>query len=224
MKIFTKIVVLLVVVSNGLFAFSRRVDQMPNGRVFGCANCHINPAGGSSRNDFGKQIAAGFLQDGDLVWSPELAALDADGDGATNGEELQNPGGTWKIGDAAPGNIDLVTNPGDAASVPVNTRVKQPYPAWQPEEYMLGQNFPNPFNPTTNIEFTVRSQSRVTITVFNINGEPVKKIVDGYFQKGKYQVIFDGRDENGIMLSSGLYIYQMKTENIIQRRQMILLK
>ena len=67
-------------------------------------------------------IEAGFLSEvgyeGDVVWGPELAALDADGDGFTNGEELQDPEGAWRLGDPKPGNPDAVTHPGDPDSHP----------------------------------------------------------------------------------------------------------
>ena len=78
-------------------AFSRpgRPSQIPNGSVFSCANCHVNPAGGGDRNVFGSVVESGFLNgmgaSATVNWNAGLAALDSDGDGATNGEEL---GGT----------------------------------------------------------------------------------------------------------------------------------
>ena len=67
-------------------------------------------------------IEAGFLSEvgyeGDVVWGPELAALDADGDGFTNGEELQDPEGAWRLGNPKPGDPDAVTHPGDPDSHP----------------------------------------------------------------------------------------------------------
>lgn len=99
-----------------------RVGQVPNGSALGCALCHVNPGGGGVRNAFGQMVENGFLTSNDfsgsVVWGPELAALDADGDGATNGEELQDPDGAWSAGDAAPGDVDLVTLTWDADSFP----------------------------------------------------------------------------------------------------------
>ncbi len=224
MKIFTVITLLVFAASQGVFAWGYRVNQMPNGSVFGCANCHINPSGGGARNDYGKQIAASHLEGGNLVWSPELAALDADGDGATNGKELQDPDGSWRIGDAEPGDAELVTNPGDASSVPVDSRVKSAGFDRQPDQYVLEQNYPNPFNPTTHIVFRIPEGTHVSLRVFNISGEPVKTLVDGFFQKGEYGVTFNGLDNSGQMLSSGLYIYRMKAGRIIRQGRMILIK
>ncbi|MFA6109080.1 MAG: hypothetical protein WDA75_09930 [Candidatus Latescibacterota bacterium] len=108
-----------------------RVAQIPNGLVVGCAACHVDPAGGGPRNVFGQQIGTRFLSEpgpfGNVVWGPELAAMDADGDGSTNGEELGDPDGSWKGGDPAPGDPTAVTKPQDADSYPpsVPTAVAQ---------------------------------------------------------------------------------------------------
>jgi hypothetical protein len=80
-----------------------------------------------------------------------------------------------------------------------------------PNDFSLSQNFPNPFNPGTTIPFALPSRSRITINVYNIMGQKVKTLVNGTMDAGKHQVSWDGKDERGIKVSSGLYIYQMKT-------------
>src|SRR5690606_6984166 len=71
-----------------------RPSQMPNGNVFGCATCHINPGGGGPRNPFGLAVQA-IVRPGlpDRFWTEELAVLDSDNDGFTNGEEVGDPDG-----------------------------------------------------------------------------------------------------------------------------------
>lgn len=88
--------------------------MLPNGSRFNCANCHINPNGGGPRNPFGLDVEA--IVGGPSAipfWSSILAALDSDGDGFTNGQELGDPDGD---GTPIPG--ATVTNPGNATSKP----------------------------------------------------------------------------------------------------------
>jgi hypothetical protein len=101
-----------------------RPDQIPNGRQQNCLNCHRSSGGGDIRNPFGRQVELDFLaEDGTVIWGPELAHLDSDGDGRTNGQELQDPDGAWRPGQPQPGAPNLVTNPGlvDAPAVPALT-------------------------------------------------------------------------------------------------------
>ena len=85
-------------------------------------NCHMSAFGGDARNPFGLTVKNGFLvnESGqfNVVWGPELAAIDSDGDGFTNGEELGDPEGVWRPGDAAPGDPAAVTLAGDPDSHP----------------------------------------------------------------------------------------------------------
>ena len=101
---------------------AHRPAHVPHGNLHRCATCHVDDSGGGPRNPFGQTIEAGFLSEpgyeGDAVWGPELAGLDADGDGFTNGEELQDPEGRWSRGDDPPGDRELVTHPGDPESHP----------------------------------------------------------------------------------------------------------
>lgn len=100
------------------FARSFRVNMVPNGAVLQCNTCHTS-GGGSPRNSFGLAVQALVSPGGrEEFWGPELAMMDSDGDGATNGEELQDPDGTWESGSPDPGDASLVTAPGDPNSVP----------------------------------------------------------------------------------------------------------
>ena len=107
---------LIFIVGSFLYGRSFRVNQIPNGTVNTCANCHVNPQGGGERNAFGKLVEARFLSQpgaaGNVLWTPLLASYDADMDGVTNGEELQDPFGMWQSGQPAPGNGSFVTLPG----------------------------------------------------------------------------------------------------------------
>lgn len=97
--------------SSRVEAFGCRSALLPNGNVNRCLNCHVSTSGGDARNAFGLFIES--LEVGcDDFWSPDIARLDSDGDGRTNGEELGDPEGTWKRGDAPPGDPSQVTLPG----------------------------------------------------------------------------------------------------------------
>ena len=96
-------------------ARGKRVRQIPNGGNGGCNSCHTS-GGGSALNAFGVEIVNGFLDaNGDVIWGADLAALDSDGDGASNGLELGDPEGLWVVGDENPENP---FNPGDPQSTP----------------------------------------------------------------------------------------------------------
>src|SRR5688500_16518886 len=117
---FGSIVVYLSAAAAPALARPFRVGQIPNGSVKACLNCHVSPEGGGPRNPFGLQVGSGFLsvpgRDGQVLWGPALAALNADGDGLANGAELQDAAGAWSVGQPQPGNPALVTNPGIAES------------------------------------------------------------------------------------------------------------
>ena len=86
--------------------------------------------------------------------------------------------------------------------------------------YSLDQNFPNPFNPTTTIRFSVPERVKVTLKVMNLLGEEVKRIIDGeYKESGTYEVEFS---EQG--LPSGTYVYKLEAGNFIKSRKMVLAK
>ncbi|MYA24291.1 MAG: hypothetical protein F4Z30_16610 [Gemmatimonadetes bacterium] len=93
------------VIADEATARSKRVRQVPNGSAASCNTCHT-AGGGSPLNPFGLEIVTNFLTAagpaGDVIWGPELADLDSDGDGASNGAELGDPEGTWMVGDPDP--------------------------------------------------------------------------------------------------------------------------
>jgi len=204
---------------------SFRVAQLPNGSQVDCAMCHNNAGGGGSRNGFGAEVEANFLTApgaaGAVVWNAQLAALDSDGDGFTNGEELQDPNGEWQSGQPAPGDPSLVTNPGDASSKPNPTSVHN---LATPLYFELHNNYPNPFNPTTNISFTLTEGSNVRVDIYNSLGGLVKSITNSYFNPGTFNFTWNAQDNNGFNVESGVYYYRVSLDNYSETKQMVLLK
>lgn len=89
----------------------------------------------------------------------------------------------------------------------------------------MSQNYPNPFNPSTTISVDVKELSiNLEISVYNIRGEKIRSLHRGLPKSAKLQVIWDGRDEQGRQLPSGMYLYRMQTGDFIQTRKMLMMK
>lgn len=93
-----------------------------------------------------------------------------------------------------------------------------------PKIYSLEQNYPNPFNPTTSIRFALPERSHVTLEVYNILGEKVRQLADETLPAGYHDLVFDGRDNDGHELASGIYLYRLKTDRFTRSRKMMLMK
>ena len=92
------------------------------------------------------------------------------------------------------------------------------------KKFELLQNYPNPFNPETMIQLTVSKEAHVTIRIFNIVGQEVRRLVDATKPAGTYQFIWNGKDNTGREVSSGVYVYQAAQDEQVQMRRMIKLE
>ncbi|MDP3684973.1 MAG: T9SS type A sorting domain-containing protein, partial [Ignavibacteria bacterium] len=90
-----------------------------------------------------------------------------------------------------------------------------------PTVYALGQNYPNPFNPITTINYQLPKESFVTISVFDILGNHIAELVNGYQSAGNYKVSFP---TNNMKLTSGTYFYQIRAGDFMCVRKMLFLK
>jgi hypothetical protein len=97
-----------------------------------------------------------------------------------------------------------------------------------PTTYDLGQNTPNPFNPTTTISYALPEAGDVTLTVFNILGQRVVDLVDQFQEAGGHEVVWEGKDASGSSVASGMYFYRIKVKGeantFEQSKKMMLLK
>ena len=102
-----------------------------------------------------------------------------------------------------------------------------------PKEFTLGQNFPNPFNPTTTIPFNVpvvpnardaTGLTSVSVEIFNILGQLVQTLVDDEMQPGYYKANWDGLNSAGYSVGTGIYLYRVRVGGHLQVRKMTLLK
>ena len=78
-----------------------------------------------------------------------------------------------------------------------------------PNIAVLHNNYPNPFNPTTTISFSIPEESKVELAVFNIKGQKVKILANNDFDKGNHSVVWNGNDDTGKPVSSGVYLYKL---------------
>lgn len=93
-----------------------------------------------------------------------------------------------------------------------------------PNETSLAQNYPNPFNPQTNIQFSLSANSDVRLEIFDILGRHVSTLVDKRLEPGKYSVTWNGNDQDGAAVASGVYFYRLVTEFGTTQQKMTLLR
>ena len=334
-KLMLPVSLVLLFGTTSLEARSFRVNQLPNGSSVGCGGCHVSPSGGGARNAFGSLVQSSFLTGGgDVNWVANLATVDSDGDGFTNGHELEDPFGLWSTDSANPGNSAFVTNPGSSSDVPsgeaakfslhmnitgmsphtgqyfeisvvdvatdsvvanediasivdpdfeyvfmhaldagasynidmwadLNTNGSYDAPptdhSWrielnnvsdntaqnfqhntdftdlggtvsidsetfQPQDFVLYENYPNPFNPETSIRFELASAGHVNLDIFNIRGEQVAQLISSELNAGAHQVQWSAKDLAGNDLPTGIYIYTLRSGAQSQSKRMMLLK
>ena len=93
-----------------------------------------------------------------------------------------------------------------------------------PEEFSLSQNYPNPFNPVTNIEYGLPVSGNVRLTIYDLLGREIVRLVDGMNQAGYRSVRWDGKNNVGNSVGAGMYLYAIQAGEFRQVRKMILLK
>jgi hypothetical protein len=124
---------------------------------------------------------------------------------------------------------------GSVTSVPVSEISKLTFSDLQTEvgnesaqtiikNFALLQNYPNPFNPSTTIEYQVPQAGDVEIKIFSINGELVKSFRSEPQGAGQYSVVWDGKNDFGVPVTSGMYIYRVTFGSSMLARKMLLIK
>lgn len=90
--------------------------------------------------------------------------------------------------------------------------------------YSLHQNFPNPFNPSTTIGFTIKETEFVNLKIFDLLGNEIKTLVNEIKTPGLHYVVWDGDNNYGEKISSGIYFYRIQTERFSQSKKLLLQK
>lgn len=136
------------------------------------------------------------------------------------GEVPFSPGGTGE---------DQFLFKANIANIPGDTLVVTAAPAaiepdLLPTAFDLAQNYPNPFNPTTEIAFAIPNPADVKLEIYNVLGQKVRTLVNERKTTGRYQMIWDGRNNSGVIVASGVYFYRLSAGTFVKSRKMILLK
>ena len=112
-----------------------------------------------------------------------------------------------------------------AVRPPANTAVRETYTEVMPEVFALEQNYPNPFNSDTVINFALPQSENIELNVYNVAGQRVATLLEGVRAAGAYAVNWDGQDDDGQALASGVYLYRLQAgEGKVEMRKLLLLR
>ncbi len=90
-----------------------------------------------------------------------------------------------------------------------------------PEEYALDQNYPNPFNPETTIKYQLPEAGKVVLKIYNVIGQEIRTLVNEEKEAGYHNIRWDGMDNKGVSVSSGVYIYRLQVGNFVRVKKML---
>ncbi|MFQ6093102.1 MAG: FlgD immunoglobulin-like domain containing protein [bacterium] len=149
-----------------------------------------------------------------------------------NGQRAHSTKPVW-VGDGRVLQVDLAVSQLSAVCR-LSSGIENRLPL--PTEYGLSQNHPNPFNPSTTINYTLSSEERraksgerlipvhTTLKIYNLLGQEVRTLVGGKKEPGYYMVTWDGRNERGDEVSSGIYFYRLRAGEFVDTKRMLLVK
>ena len=93
-----------------------------------------------------------------------------------------------------------------------------------PENFVLEQNYPNPFNPATTIRFKLSRSSHMKLAIFDSGGKRIKTLFNCLKNAGSHSIQWDGTNESGAAVASGLYIYKLQSGGFVLSKKMLLLR
>ena len=102
--------------------------------------------------------------------------------------------------------------------------VELDYNAFLPSTFALHQNYPNPFNPVTTIQYHVPDNGPVTIIIYDLTGRKIKTLVTQFSTPGRYSIIWNGTNDFGKSISSGMYFYRMEAPGFKSVKKLMLVK
>ena len=126
--------------------------------------------------------------------------------------------------DAANAIIAALSIPSQPAVTSLKKDAAADFTTALPTEFQMEQNYPNPFNPTTTINFALPEASEVSLAIYDLQGQLVRKLVAGEVSAGYHSVVWNARDENGQQVASGVYLYIVKAGSFTAQRKLVLTK
>lgn len=109
-------------------------------------------------------------------------------------------------------------------SVVTAVESKPERPANLPKSYELSQNYPNPFNPITTIKYQLPKSTEVSLKIYNVLGQLVRTLVDEKQFAGYYSIRWDGKDDSGRAVASGIYLYTLRTKEFVKTRKLVIIR
>lgn len=214
MKVFKYLFFLATIVAFTLFAYALdyRVEEIPNGGVHECNYCHFPEGEGGPLTSFGKQVDRNGITNFRVDWS-KLYNLDADGDGFTNGEEMGDPNGEWRIGDPDPDWDGEITKPWDENDFPTSVRFIK---------VNTLKVSPNPFDEIVKLEFFLEKNGDILIEVIDLIGNRIDLISHQFQASGPKSFIWDGKDSSENKVNSGIYFIKITSDKSFQTTKIIL--
>jgi len=112
--------------------------------------------------------------------------------------------------------VDIVTSVEEPGPKPTSSTV--------PSAFKLEQNYPNPFNPSTTINYDLAKSGQVRLDIYNLIGQRVKTLVNDVQSAGSWKVVWNGKDDVGSSVASGVYFYRLAGPNVVLTKKMVLMK
>ncbi len=204
---------------DGLRVYSYNGNSFTN-------TAHINDPGTAK----GVAVASDstvFLANGGLIGGDDwgLWSYRYDGTSLINTAHINDDGDEYDVAVASDGTVFLASGGGGlfAYNYELATSVDNKS-SNIPGNYTLEQNYPNPFNPTTIINYDVPSIGNVQLKIYNQLGQEIGTLVNSMQQIGSHQVVWDGIDNQGNVVSSGVYFYQLQAGSFVQTRKMLFIR
>ncbi len=157
-----------------------------------------------------------FPQHNYIKWSIFESGNDISG--ATHTKVVSSIGETF-IGSSGNGNTGILFGFLTFSHAHIKGLLKEAVTGTVPDSWNLEQNYPNPFNPSTSIRYAIPNSEHVTLTIYDITGKEITKLVDQDVQAGTYEVLWNAQGA-----ASGIYFYRIKTQTFEKINKMILLK